>query len=358
MRFLQALAATFLLFFCMYFLEGTVQISDRFMRFEIELFKAAELALMRIAIDLYTLLPIIVGLAALAMSFLWFRSSEMVAVRSAGISALAAMCVPALCAFLFGIVSIALLNPLVAILTDQFRISAGKIDASLVQSEWIRNGEVVLGRPGQKSESVIRATLVDETKFEFQDADIFLFADDGTLTHWILAETAMLEDSRWQLSNGKIWRIDSDSPNPEKSAVEFEEYELPTDLTRDQVNSSLISLNFVSFWEIEKLIELRERAGISSVEFKVFYSAELAKPLLFAALVLVGAGFTTRPARVGPASIKVLLAALTVLGIYYFSTFTKVLAENERISPFAAAWLPPTVALALALTQLLVVEDG
>ena len=358
LRFFGALAATFLLFFSLYFLVGAAQIYDRFNPFEIELIKTAELALMRIAIDLYTILPIIVGIAALSMSTILFRSSEMVAVRSAGVSVLAAMSVPAGCAFVFGIASIMLLNPLVAVLSDQYRISAGRIDSSLMESEWIRNDEVFLEKSGQKSKTVIRAILVDETEFEFRDADIFVFQNEGPITHWFFAETAKLEDSHWLLYNGKIWEISSESENPERSSQAFDVYSLPTDLTQDQVKGSLFSLKFVSIWEIGSLIKKRESAGFSSVEFKVFYISEFAKPLLFAALVLVGAGFTTRPARLGPASIKVILALLAILGVYYFGVFTKVLAENERITALAAAWVPPTVALALALTQLLVVEDG
>ena len=356
--FFRSLAIALLFFFCVYFLFGTAEIYFQFATFKIELFKAAALALMGAAIDLYSILPIIVGFAALLMSMLWFRSSEMVAVRSAGVSVLAAAAVPAGCAFLFGIASISILNPLVAILSDQYRISAGRIDASLMQSDWIRNDEIFFSQMGGKSDTVIRATLVDETTFQFRDADIFLFDDAGSITYWIYAETAKLENSTWHLENGKYWKIDTSTANPEKTAVAFDSHLLKTDLTQDQVKGSLFSIKFISFWEIENLIQKRERAGLASIGFKVFYSAEFAKPLLFAALVLLGAGFTIRPARFGTASVRAILAALAILGVYYFGTFTKVMAENERISTMVAAWVPPTVALALALTQFLFVEDG
>ena len=341
MRFFRALAAVFLVFFLIYFLSSTAQIYNRFLQFEIELFESAKLALMRIALVLYNLLPIIVGLASLLMSFFWFRSSEMVAVRSAGVSALTSMAVPAGCAFLFGIVSIAFLNPLVAVLTDQYRISTGRIDSSLTQSDWIRNDEVYFEESGGKSDTVVRATLVDENNFEFRDANIFQFGDDGSIKSWTFAKFAKLADSHWQLEDGKIWEISSDRINPEKSAKVFVTHELPTDLTRDQVLASLFSIEFVSIWEIENSIEYRERAGIESIEFKVFFSVEFAKPLFFAALVLVGAGLTTVPSRLGPSSIRALLAAIAVLGFYYFGTFAKVLAENERLPILVAAWVPP-----------------
>ena len=341
-----------------YFCLALATMLNRYLPAGIGLFEAAELAVLRIAIDLYTLLPVAVGFSSFLMSLSLFRSSEMVVVRTTGVSVPMAMAVPAGCAFLSGIVSVTLLNPLVANLTEQFRISEGRFSASPMVSDWIRSDEVVFGSPGKKSRSVIRATLIDESTFEFSDADIFLFNGDGSLTTWIFSESARLEDSRWLLSRAKIWRLDSESASPGIAAQTYEFYELPTEITRENVKDSLFTIRFASFWVAKELIDERMRAGFNTVKLQMSYSAEFAKPLLFAAFALVGAAFTTKPPRLSSLANRSILVSVCIYSVHQFGSIARNLAITEKISPLLASWAPPIVALALILTFLLYAEDG
>lgn len=85
---------------------------------------------------------------------------------------------------------------------------------------------------------------------------------------------------------------------------------------------------------------------------------ELARPLFLIAMVLVGAAFTMRPARLGRTGMAVLSAVLLGFGLYYVRNFAQILGESGQLSPIMAAWIPPVAAVLLALGLILHMEDG
>ena len=87
-------------------------------------------------------------------------------------------------------------------------------------------------------------------------------------------------------------------------------------------------------------------------------AVELAQPLMLAAMVLVAAGFTMRPARFGGTGGRVMLALLAGLALFFLRNVAQVLGDNGQIPAALAAWAPPAIALMLALTLVLQQEEG
>ena len=85
---------------------------------------------------------------------------------------------------------------------------------------------------------------------------------------------------------------------------------------------------------------------------------ELSLPLLLAAMVLVGAGFTMRHTRFGRTGLMVMLALGMGFSLYFIRNFAQILGENGQIPILLAAWGPPIAALLLPLGLLLHWEDG
>ena len=86
--------------------------------------------------------------------------------------------------------------------------------------------------------------------------------------------------------------------------------------------------------------------------------SELAKPTLFAAMVLIGAAFALRPHRFGQTGVMILLAVLAGFALYFLKDFAESLGARGQIPLLVAAWTPPVAAILLALGLLLHLEDG
>lgn len=314
------------------------------------------MALMNAPSSLYTILPLIVILAAITLFLALARSSELVVVRAAGRSGLRFLMAPVVTALILGVLAVAVMNPIVAatkkeydLLRAQQRGGASVLSVS-DSGLWLRQGS-------EAGQTVIQAARANLDGTELFGATFLTFAPDGTPMQRIEAAHATLEDGNWRLADTKTWTL-ADA-NPERSAVTAAgELSLPTDLTRDSIRDSFGTPSAVPFWQLPEYIAGLERAGFSARGYKVWLQMELALPLLLAAMVLLAAGFTMRHARFGKTGTMVLMALASGFAIFFLRSFAQVLGVNGQIPVAMAAWVPPVAAAMAAVGLLLHLEDG
>ena len=91
-----------------------------------------------------------------------------------------------------------------------------------------------------------------------------------------------------------------------------------------------------------------EESGFSGQRHRLFLQSELAKPALYAAMVLIGAAFALRPTRFGQTGVMILLAVLAGFALYFLKDFAESLGGSGNIPLLVAAWTPPVAAILLA----------
>ncbi|WP_166416424.1 LPS export ABC transporter permease LptG [Cochlodiniinecator piscidefendens] len=315
------------------------------------------LSVLKVPETLYEMLPLIVILATLTLFLGLARSSEMVVTRAAGRSALRALIAPCIVAALFGAVAVAAFNPIVAATSKEYENRAnafvtGRSSSFSVSSEglWLRQGDA-------SGQTVIYADHANLDGTVLWQTSFLTFSPDGVALRRLTANRAELQDGGWKLSNVKIWPL-TGSDNPERDAGTHEELILPSSLTPEQIRDSFGTPNSIPIWELPAFISRLENAGFSARQHKVWFQLELALPLLFIAMVLVGATFTLRHTRFGRTGVMVLAAILMGFALFFIRNFAQVLAESGQIPAILAAWAPPIAAIFLSLAALLHLEDG
>jgi len=316
-----------------------------------------ELALLNLPGSLYEMLPLFVMLATLLLFLGLARSSELVVVRAAGRSALRSAMSPVILAVLIGVFGVAVINPLVAATERQYQQSivrhlGGEERAVSVSAEglWLRQGT-------ETRQTVIRASASNANGTELTDASFFIFDADGQLTGRINAASAVLAAGNWALTDAKRWPL-ADTPNPEAGAETFATLDLPSTLTPEQIRDSFGRPETVPIYDLPRFIAQLNQAGFAALQHRVWLQMELSMPLMLAAMVLIGAGFTMRHTRFGNTGIMVLAAILLGFGVFFLRSFAQVLGETGQLPAMIVAWTPPAAAILLALGLLLHTEDG
>lgn len=317
---------------------------------------ALHLAALNVPQSLYSILPLVMILAAVAMFVGLARSSELVVVRAAGRSGLRFLAAPVAVAGLIGLAAVAVLNPLVAATTKEYDLlharKAGAEDRVLSVSDnglWLRQG-------ADGAQTVIHAARASSDGTELADATLLTYDAAGLPLRRIEAQTARLVPGAWELSEVKIWPLAS--ANPETAAQRMPSLSLPSDLTREAIRDSFGSPAAIGIWDLPGYVASLQRAGFSARSHLVWLHMQLALPLLLVAMVLVAAGFTMRHARAGRTGVFVLLAIMGGFAIFFLRNFAQVLGENGQIPVALAAWAPPLAAVMLAMGLLLHLEDG
>ncbi|MEM9317477.1 MAG: LPS export ABC transporter permease LptG [Pseudomonadota bacterium] len=318
---------------------------------------ALELSLLNLPGMLYEMLPLFIMIATLFLFLGLARTSELVVVRSSGRSALRQTMSPVVVAICLGIVGVTVINPIVAATERQYetRIAAfrsGEARTLSVSAEglWLRQGS-------DQGQTVIRATSANGNGTILREASFFVYGAGGQISERIDAEEARLTRGAWEMTNVKRWPL-AGSDNPEGSAVSQANYALASSLTAEQIRDSFGRPQTVPIYELPGFINDLNRAGFAALTHRVWLQIELSNPLMLAAMVLIGAGFTMRHTRFGRTGLMVLSAILLGFGVFFVRNFAQVLGETAQLPIALVAWAPPAAAILLALGLLLHTEDG
>ena len=356
-KFLMAFLLVFGVFLLIMMLLDMLEQIRKFSDNDVGLSQAAELAALNVPSSLYRILPLITILATIMLFLNLARTSELVATRAAGRSALRCLVAPVSTALVIGGISVAVLNPMVAATSKQYELLSNQYsngDQSVLsisrEGLWLRQG-------GADGQIVIRAARANLEGTRLFDVTFIGFAAGGGPAIRIEAASAELTPGAWDLTDVKRWSFDAGT-NPERLSQRMATLSVPTDLTREQIRDSFGTPSVIPIWELPAFIDRLALAGFSARQHRVWFQMELAMPLLLAAMVLVGAGFTMRHARFGRTGTMVLFALLAGFSIFFLRNFAQVLGENGQIPVLLAAWTPPVAAILLSLGLLLHLEDG
>lgn len=320
--------------------------------------QAAVLAALNAPDGLYRILPLVTMLAAIALFVGLARTSELVVIRAAGRSALRMLVAPVGAALILGIFAVAVLNPMVATSSDAYDTLQTHYDAQASGSTLSVTREGVwLRQASPEGQTVIRAAQASLDGTRLTDATFLSLDTKGQPLSRVDAKTAALADGAWQLTDAKVWHF-ARTANPEAGARTEAQMQLGSDLTRDRIRDSFGDPSRIPIWQLPEFIDQMARAGFSAREHRVWLQMELALPLLLAAMVLIGAGFTIRHVRFGNTGILVLAALISGFSIYFLRNFAQALGNSGQIPVALAAWGPPLAAIFLALGLLLHLEDG
>ena len=186
--------------------------------------------------SLYRILPLITILAAIAFFIALARSSELVVIRATGRSGLRLLVTPVVVALLIGVISVMVLNPIVAGTIKHYeelvtRYANGTSSVLSISPEglWLRQG-------GDGQQMVIRASRANQDGTVLDNVTFLEFDSVGQPISRIEADQASLVTGAWQLTGVKRWQLDS--PNPEATAVTLATDKIRSDLTRDRIRDS------------------------------------------------------------------------------------------------------------------------
>jgi lipopolysaccharide export system permease protein len=319
---------------------------------------AALLAGLSVPATLYTIFPLMVVLASVVMFLGLARSSELVVMRAAGRSTMDLLATRVGVAALVWVALVAIGIPIVSATSMRAAEIEGQLRNEGVQTVsigreglWMRQGTADGGQ------AVIHALRGNAGATELFDVTFLLFDATRGPVRRIDAASAQLGAGAWELHDAKDWPLGR-STNPERDSVHLATVSLPSTLTAKSIADSFGAPSAVPIWELPAFISALEAAGFSARRHIVWLESELSQPVMLAAMVLLAAGFTMRPARLGNSGGRVMLALMAGLAVFFLRNVAQVLGDNGQLPTELAAWVPPVSAFILALALVLQQEEG
>lgn len=278
------------------------------------------------------------------------RKYELVIARSAGISAWQFLTPVALGAFVFGLFTIIILNPIAAagferaqMLENDLRVDRSS-DDSAFSEPWLR-------QRFQGEDTIIGAKRVLDGGLQLRGATFFRFDQQGELTQRIDANRAYLRDGYWELQG-----IEGFADG--QRVVSKEAVRVPTGLTAELVQERLSRPETIPLFELPAKVRIAQSFGQKANAFAMQFHSLVALPLLLVAMTLIAATVSMRFARMGQSEIMILGGILAGFLLYVVSVLVKAFGSAGIVPPIIAAWVPVVVAMFFGVTFLLHREDG
>jgi lipopolysaccharide export system permease protein len=352
LRFAIAIIGTFVLFAVLIFMIDVVELLRQAGKFgRVPTFRIAWMAILRLPNYTEALLPFCVLVGAIGTLLTFNRKSELTIMRAAGMSAMQFVRPGMVVAFILGVFSITVYNPLATWTraeSERLVAEAFGRDMAVLRSDgdgaWLR-------QEGADGASVLHAAAASQSGLLLQKVMFLEFDAAGRFIERVDGRNAALKDGYWEIADATVTRI---GQKPETYGV----YTVSTALSPERVADALGSAITVSFWELPGLIEVTEKAGLSADRFRIQYAQLLTRPMLLLVMVLLAATVSLRSFRSGGIQTMVATGLIGGFAFFLFAEISRQVGVAGLAPPMLAVGVPVVLGLCGALVVLLHLEDG
>lgn len=310
---------------------------------------ALKIAALQIPIVMEQAVPFVALIAAMATLISLNRKYELVIARSAGISAWEFLTPIALGALIFGVLSVAVLNPIAAATFTraqelQTQVEDADTRANPDSRQWIK-------QQTEEGETIIGADAVLDGGKTLVRPVFLRIGESGRIEERLDARRARLRDGHWDLS-------DVSRRRGQKAPERIDSLSLRTNLREEYIEERLSTPDALSVFQLPGKIEVARSFGLRATAFAMHFQSLLATPPLLVAMTLIAATVSMRFARMGQSATMILGGILAGFLLYVVSALVEAFGSAGIVPPVAAAWAPVVIAMFVGVTFLLYKEDG
>ena len=325
-----------LVFFALGFIVNLFEEINFFKDFDVGIEVPIILSVLYVPNLLYNALPFVI-----LLSGIWFfqkikKTDEIIAMKVSGMSNFSVIMVPSIISVILGVFVVTSINPITSVLVKKYETIRGSYEkeqnylaAITVNGIWIKEknfGKNYIIR----SQNLDNQSLINLTIYEFDYNNNFLKR--------IEAKSADISSLNWKLKDAKI--IDKDGKIVSKN-IDNLSYQSMYDIKK--IKSLYSNLDTISFWNLEKEIELLEERGYSTDEMRSKFQRSLAFPFFLLSMILLSGVFTLGMRLKENNWTYIFTAIITSVLIFYFNDFSAALGKTGKLPIEVAVWMPITI---------------
>ena len=318
-------------------------------------FDALAMAVLKSPQMMHIILPFVILLTALIFCLIFNRSSELIVMRSVGLSVWNIILPLAITVCFIGLLDTLVFSPVTAWTARRYERMEERLQFTrstpLVWSEdgfWLRE----LKPDGVQ---VLRASqLLQEPRgVVLKNVSIFNLNEQGNLVEETEGAEALLSKGTLSIQDAFILNTTDEISHTEAHK------EFATELSLDRILEKFDDPQTMSFWRFPRFIKFLKESGFSTAQHTMYYNELMAFPLFLLSMLLIAIAITFSSGnRQGKTFLKVLLTIGCGFLLYFFSRITNVLGLSGSLPYFLAAFGPSLVCIPLCISLLLHFEDG
>lgn len=351
---------------------------------DVSLIAILQMSLLKLPEVSQTMLPFAVLFSAMYTFWQLTRRYELIVVRASGFSVWQFLMPLIAVAALFGILQMTVINPVGSVLIQKYEqlqhklLSKERNEIAIFQEGlWLRQAILIepenpapqdpapLDTPQQDPAQtapaepalvpgyiIFHAEKIKQPEWTLHNITVLYFTEENGFLQRVHAAEAILGETSWRMKGVQIYKGKAVVPET------LDTFDLPTSLTREDIEESFSSRASMSFWKLPGYIATLEETGFDAAALRVYYHNLLSQPLMFAAMILLAATVSMRPPRMQGSFLLIVFGVFIGFLVFFLSSFLQALGTSRQIPVIMAAWAPAAICFLLGLSAMLNKEDG
>lgn len=300
------------------------------------------------------LLPFSVLLSTMIALWKLSKTSELIVIRSFGVSVWQFILPLLASAFFIGVVYTTAGSPLVATLQKKNSILSYKYKLSRVNPLLFSREGLWLKESSDLTHSFINAGHVKQKNniLEVKDITILMLDNNNKFLKRIEAAEGIIADSIFKFKTVKMIE-------PQRPVQLFETYDYPTNLSPKKIRENFAFPESISFWALPSFIKFFTEIGFSAKEYKMQFYRLLFIPVLLCSMVLLASIFSV---SYNKRSQKLFLKLMVGIGVGFLTYFLEqvfyAMGMSGKLNIFLSIISVPLICTLISISALLFLEDG
>ena len=335
-----------IIFFCLGFTMNIFEEINFFKDFEVNITTPILLSFLFIPSLLDDFFPFVI-----LLSGIWFflkikKTDELTAINISGISNLSIIIIPSILSIILGIFFVTAINPITSMLVKKYETVKGNYEKDQDYLATVTVNGIWIKENALKANYMVRASNLE--KENLLEVTIYEFDKNNNFKRRIEAESADISSLKWTLKNIKI--IGADGIQSTKS-IEDPSYFSMYDIKK--IKSLYANLDTISFWDLDKEIQILKLRGYSTREMQVILHRFLAFPFFLLSMLLLSSVFTLGTKFNDNNWTYIFLAITSSVIIFFFNDFSAALGKTDKLPIELSVWMPIAIIFVFSIVGII-----
>ena len=302
-----------------------------------------KLTFLNIPLLSFSTLPIVIFFSSILCYLKLIRSSEYIIMKSSGISSIQLSKTPIVIFFSIGIIFVTIINPISAVFQKSFQ----ELDYKYIKrvdrlTSISKNGIWLMQENIDGLINIIYAKNIEDDGSTLYEFMLLEYDADNELVGRIDGKVAKLEERNWLMKDLLLTKKN-------EVPVFYTYYEYSAYINKEDIKNSLSAPEMMSFFQLGNFINILEKLGYSTNDYKFYFYNILLMPIVIIGFVILASTIVI-DTKQNDKFTGVILKSLLIMFIYYFfSNLMNAIGSNSKLPPFISTCVTPFILFSLSI---------
>ena len=316
------------------------------------IFKILAIVLLRLPNIIQEILPFICFISSMICYYKLSKNSELVVLRSSGVSAWHFISPAVLSSILVGAFNTIALSPITSnmfiqseIMEDKILRSNSTVASAFSSGIWLKDHVPELGN------IIINASYISGNSSELRNVTFYFYGDDFTFIKRVDSDIALLDGNTWKLINAKV----SSKNNIAKKSGSLD---IKTNINIEKLQDSFSKPSNLSFWRLPEFIGNMQKAGLSASRHIQYYYHLMVLPILIGSMTMLASCFVIKINNRSQNHVEILLGILSSFIVYFMTQLIYTMGLSGNLPIILSVTSPTILCLCIGIFIILQREEG